>query len=290
LKYKKQKIIILTTVYDEVEPYFLDFISSVNNQTYMDFDLVIVNDNFKNIKKYIPKFNLENIHIYEKTNLSIEENRLFGIDKCRELGAEIIVFADSDDAFVKNRIEKTIDYFSEIDLGILINEFNVCDSDLNITHLNFISSRIKNNSIISTESIRHYNFCGLSNSAIRLSSCDLNNIVINNPFDWSFFASLLESRVLARFTNETHTMYRQHNQNFVGIASTLNDDRIKTALKIKHKHYMQMDKKFKNFKDLSEFYNQALSMNEVDFSFYKEKCYRNFKENSFWWEEVMKWS
>ena len=47
---KKQNVILLTTVYPGIENYFNDFISSVNAQENSNFQLVIINDNFKNLE------------------------------------------------------------------------------------------------------------------------------------------------------------------------------------------------------------------------------------------------
>ena len=74
-------------------------------------------------------------------------NRIYGIKKCKELYADIIIFADSDDTFSTNRISETINYFNDPKLlDILINDICICDSDINMIKDSYISERIENGS------------------------------------------------------------------------------------------------------------------------------------------------
>mgnify|MGYP001263855843 CR=1 FL=1 len=285
----KQKVILLTTVYPSVEKYFVDFISSVNKQDFINFELVIINDNFKNLDMYINKLNLDNIHIYN-SELSPEKNRIYGIEKCKALKADIIVFADADDAFDKNRISETVRHFKDSELDILINDINVCDSKLTVLKKDYVSARVKDNSIITEDSIRDYNFCGLSNSAINSKVCNIEDIIPINPFDWTFFSHLLIKGAKTKFTSKTRTLYRQHKDNFVGIGGSIDDNKIIYTLKIKVNHYKKLNNKFGIFDNLVDYYESILMMDEQGFNLYKEKCYENYKENSFWWEEALKWS
>tara|TARA_Y200000002_G_scaffold350007_1_gene327088 strand:- start:119 stop:991 length:873 start_codon:yes stop_codon:yes gene_type:complete len=286
---KNQNIFLLTTVYPGVENYFNDFVKSVNSQDYKNFELVIVNDNFTNLDKYLPKLRFNKIHIF-CSKKSPEKNRIYGIKKCIDLNADIIIFADSDDAFSKNRISETIRYFDDANLDVLINDINVCDSKMNQLKENYISERIKHHSSVTQNSIRHFNFCGLSNSAIKADVCNIDEIIAINPFDWSFFTMLFLKGAKAIFTNKIKTLYRQHNENFVGIGHNLNDDRIMKAIEVKLNHYKKINSIFREFDDLIDFYESVLSMNKKELNSYKQKCFKEYKDNSLWWEEVMNWS
>ena len=176
---KQQNVILLTTVYPGIETYFDDFISSVNAQDNTNFQLLIINDNFKNLESHLAKINIDKTHVFSSKQ-SPEMNRIYGIKKCKELYADIIIFADSDDTFSTNRISETINYFNDPKLDILINDICICDSDINMIKDSYISERIENEAIINKNSIRHYNFCGLSNSAIRSKICKIEEIIPNN--------------------------------------------------------------------------------------------------------------
>tara|TARA_B100001939_G_C16859574_1_gene581176 strand:- start:1 stop:873 length:873 start_codon:yes stop_codon:yes gene_type:complete len=286
---KQQNVILLTTVYPGIETYFDDFISSVNAQDNTNFQLLIINDNFKNLESHLAKINIDKTHVFSSKQ-SPEMNRIYGIKKCKELYADIIIFADSDDTFSTNRISETINYFNDPKLDILINDICICDSDINMIKDSYISERIENEAIINKNSIRHYNFCGLSNSAIRSKICKIEEIIPISPFDWTFYTNLLFKGAHARFTSNIKTYYRQHSQNFVGISDSIDDDKIMKALDTKINHYKKLDNIFGGFDNLIEFYESVLLMNEAEQNLYKQKCYQRYKENSFWWEEVMDWS
>ena len=53
---KKSKVAFLTTIFPNKDEYLDNFFDSLKNQTFKDFDVIIVNDNyedFDNIKKNI---------------------------------------------------------------------------------------------------------------------------------------------------------------------------------------------------------------------------------------------
>ena len=99
---KKQNVILLTTVYPGIENYFNDFISSVNAQENSNFQLVIINDNFKNLESYLTKININKTHVFSSKQ-SPEKNRIYGIKKCKQLKCLLFLLSDPCAKILPNR-------------------------------------------------------------------------------------------------------------------------------------------------------------------------------------------
>ena len=96
---------IVIPVYN-VEKYIEKCIESVINQTYKDFEVIIVNDGSKdNSQKIIDKYvkNDKRIKSYIKENGGLSDARNFGVTKTN---GEYLVFLDSDDYLELDLLEK----------------------------------------------------------------------------------------------------------------------------------------------------------------------------------------
>lgn len=278
---------ILTTVFDGVQPFLDNFFQSLKSQTYEDFNIIIVNDRCKDINTHIKKNNLKNFHVIDVDGTPAR-NRITGIKECINHGSEIILFADSDDTFKKNRVEIANKYLIDQNFEIMINDINICSSNLEIVKEKFFSERIENKYLIKFKDIQNHNFCGLSNSAIKTSIIRDTSIIETDPFDWMLFSCLLLEEPKAIFTNETLTNYRQHDDNFIGIGAKLNNDKIRDAVNVKAKHYKLLQAKDVSYKELSNYFLKLSSMRDEDLKDYFEYCYCNYHKHSFWWEEAKK--
>lgn len=283
----QMQISILTTVYDGVQPFLDNFFQSLKSQTYKNFNIILVNDCCKDIDTYIKKNNLKNFHVIDVDGTPAR-NRITGIKECINHGSEIILFADSDDTFKNNRVEIVNKYLIDQNFEIMINDINICSSNLEIVKENFFSKRIKNKSLIKFKDIQNYNFCGLSNSAIKTDILKDTPIIETDPFDWMLFSCLLLEGPRAIFTNETCTNYRQHNHNFIGIGVELDDDRIRHAVNVKAKHYKLLQASSISYKELSDYFLELSLMQDKDLKDYYEYCHYNYHKYSFWWEEAKK--
>jgi len=287
MKFKPIKTVVFTTVFDGIELFFNDFLESLELQTYKDFSLVIANDNFSKLNTYTNKSSIKDIHVID-VNSAPAENRVIGIKECIDLGADIIIFADSDDTFDKNRVETAHKYLLDKNFDILINDINICSSELKIINKNYFSKRLENNYLVKFQDILNCNFCGLSNSAIKTNLIKNTPIIANDPFDWMLFSCLLLKSPKAVYTNETSTHYRQHNSNFIGMRNMVNDDKIKHSIDIKAKHYKILEENNDTLEELSEYFNKISSMEREELKNYYEYCYSNYHKNAFWWEEAKK--
>lgn len=183
-------------------------------QTYKDFDIVVINDGYRNFEKIISKYSNLNIIELPYEN-SIAKNREYGINWCIDNSYDILIFGDSDDYFSLNRIAKSIDLLSTCD--IVVNDLTLFDEQ-GILITNYISHRVQNNTQISFNFIKEKNIFGLSNTAVNVSI--LNRVQFNEELiavDWFLYKNLLEIGLKAIFTNEIKTFYRQHLSNTIGL-------------------------------------------------------------------------
>lgn len=209
-----KSIAFLTTIFPMDENYLIDFFDSLVQQTYNDFDIIVINDGYRNFKKFIGMYSTLNIIELPYEN-SIAKNREYGINWCIDNSYDILIFGDSDDYFSVNRLAKSIDLLSTCD--IVVNDLTLFDEQ-GILITNYISNRVPTNTQISYDFIKDKNIFGLSNTAVNISI--LNRVQFDKDLvavDWFFYKNLLETGLKAIFTNEIETFYRQHPSNTVGL-------------------------------------------------------------------------
>ena len=104
MKKENIRFSILVPVY-QVEPYIEECIQSVLNQTYKNWELILVDDGSKDkggviCDRYAEQY--ENIHVYHKENRGLIHTRRYGIERAR---GDYYVFLDSDDTLKPNALE-----------------------------------------------------------------------------------------------------------------------------------------------------------------------------------------
>lgn len=111
------KISVIIPVYN-TEKYLEKCLDSIINQTYQDFEIVIINDgsidNSQNIiEKYLDKYQ-NKIKCINKENGGLSSARNYGIEVAR---GDYIIFVDSDDYIKKDLFEQLLPYIQkDIDL------------------------------------------------------------------------------------------------------------------------------------------------------------------------------
>ena len=183
--------------------YLEECINSVVSQTFKNWKLYIVDDfSTDNSLQVIEKYNtLNNINI-----IKLKKNK--GPAFCRNLGVRIssspyISFLDSDDLWVKNKLEKQITF-------MIKNKFSFTFSDYywfkNINSKDYKSTQISN-----SLSFRKF----LNNSSINSSTMILKRDIIKNTRfknvnheDYLFKCDILRSGVVAYKINDKLAYYR----------------------------------------------------------------------------------
>ncbi len=192
-----------------------DFLGSLASQTFKNFDLVIVNDGISNIEDILEK-NYKSKYIILDPGANPQSNR-FNLLEYLSTNYEYIILGDSDDMFMPNRIEISIEYLQYN--SILVNELIPFQTKNKFSIDGILSKRFRNDQLIKLNDILNKNIFGLSNTAFKQTS--LENIFkqINfhtDIFDWHFYLNLLKEAD-AVFTDKTATMYRIHDNNTAGL-------------------------------------------------------------------------
>ena len=158
-------IVFFSVIYPAMEGYLEDFLSSLGRQSNKDFDVFIVNDRFSNFDRYKSRYRLKIIEqCFDGSPAKVREA---GINYLLQNGKyDAIVFGDSDDYFADNRIEKVYELLKDTD--IVVNDLNIIDDSNNIMAINYISKRLINGEMISSDFILDKNIFGLTNTAIRM--------------------------------------------------------------------------------------------------------------------------
>ena len=117
------KVSVIITSYN-YEQYIKDAIESVLNQTYSDFELVIIDDcSTDNSANIIKQFNDERIKfIQNEQNLGLKNSMQKAISCC--IG-EWIAFLDSDDLWKPLKLEKQIMFMLENNYTFSYHEFSL---------------------------------------------------------------------------------------------------------------------------------------------------------------------
>jgi len=263
------KVAFLTTIFPMNKKYLYDFFNSLQEQTYQKFDVIVVNDDYKDFEQIKSAYS-QNLNIIElQYSNTAAKNREYGINYCINNNYDILIFGDSDDYFAKNRVEKSIEFLKERD--IVVNDLSLFNENF-IYEEKYLSHRIRNLQSIDFEFIKDKNIFGLSNTAIKLNNLKEISIPDNLiAVDWYFFTSLLYSLKKAIFTNETVSYYRQYEENTVGLRD-LDEGSFQKTLKVKKSHYNALKDK------INEFDTKLKELSDIKFD-NQEKI-----NNPLWWE------
>jgi len=262
----KPKISIVLTTFNR-EQYCGEAIQSILNQTYTDFELIVV-DNYSNydFNKFIQNFSDSRIRGYQNQNSGIiATNRNFGISKSE---GDLIAFCDDDDIWERNKLEsqiKTIELHPNFWLyGTNCSTFpNGIENDLMIyfdkvlCFNKFYKTRkgvITSSVIIKNDVIKN---CGLFDTQLEIQAIH----------DFEFWLRILSIRDKSVYIQkESLVKYRVHPTNF-----TLIDDRKMSHLEkvlIVLKKYPERCKR-----EIEYFENNIVMLNHIRYT--KEKYYEN---------------
>jgi len=221
------KISVLMPVYNTKEEYLRESIESILNQTFTDFELVIVDDGSKNdIEKIVSSYNDSRIRFYKN-----EEN--YGVSKTRNKlmdlsTGEYIAFQDSDDISLPERLNKEV-YFLEKHPTI-----SIVGTWLKV----FPNGRILKN-IPYPKYVDFLGGCMTSQGTIMLrlsniKNCDLHyNEQLKTSEDYNFFVECLKSNLNIANIQEVLYMYRKNHTSLIhtmGDAIGQTDTEVKQSL------------------------------------------------------------
>lgn len=159
----KGSVSIIVPVYN-VEKYLERCLNSLINQTYLNLEILLIDDGSKDnslsICKEYEKKDLR-IHVYHKDNEGLGLTRNYGIAKAT---GEYIIFIDSDDYIVVNAIEVLVQKAQETNADIVIANYYYKDipQKVFIPEQLYTGDNIKNILMVHMMGNAAHNFDGLS--------------------------------------------------------------------------------------------------------------------------------
>ena len=216
------KISVILTSYN-YEQYIKEVIESVLNQTFKDFELIIVDDcSTDNSAEIIKQFNDSRIKfIQNDKNYGLK----YSVQKALNIAhGEWIAFLESDDLWVSNTLETRIKYIEQYpEIGIIFNDVEEFGDEewLKAVENNFIRTRKILNRLKFPKNI-FYNI-NVHNLIMTFSSVMIKreffeNLNFNTPIDalldwWIYIHIAYNTK--AFYIKEKLTKWRQHRESYI---------------------------------------------------------------------------
>lgn len=275
-----EKIALFTVFYPGAEIYVDDFFQSIKSQTCKNFELIIVNDGYKdkNLQSLCPELPIIELGGANK----ISTNRAIGIKYAIDNHYDYLLLFDVDDYFSPLRVEKSVEAIADAD--IIVNDLDIVDANRKVFFESYFSKSIGPDIELNPEFLLDKNIFGFSNTALRVSK--LERITFPEDLqivDWYYFTILLREGLHAKFLPLALTEYRQHSANMIGIA-TYSLEMFKNLLLLKKKHYSY-------FKGIDEYDKRFLLMDKIENMTDEEKMLlleKNERQIPYplWWQNI----
>jgi len=284
----KHQTAILTTVFPAVEKFLPVFLTSIQQQTNQQFDLIVVNDGIDDLSILENFITKERLKILQSGQTFVE-NRIISILYAKQQGYQNIIFTDADDLMSENRIAVSVELLEKH--PILVNDVDLMSEKGEELMSNYFSQTIIPEKEYNYSFIENKNFVGLGNTAIRTA---ILPEVIQLPTtlkmpDWYFFYTLMRrSNLEVFFTKQSKTYYRQHAENLIGLKE-ITVQRIDLGLQVKLNHYTNL---ITEFSDLKSILQELEQTNNYYLS--GKTCQENYINKlksinlpyPLWWEEI----
>ena len=241
------KVSVLTPIYNTNTIYLTEMIESILNQTFKDFEFIILNDSPENdvIEKMVLSYKDPRI-IYMKNakNIGISNSRNKLLENAK---GEYVAIFDHDDISMPNRLEEQVKILdNNPDIGAV-------SSNIKIYNQNKITNYpTKNQDIKASLVNRGCVFCHPA-SMLRKSVLIENNIKWEEKYspceDYMLWAKLIDVTMFSNI-KEPLIQYRDHKNNTSHLQKEKMDDKtalIKNFLINKYPHYLNTTVEYKLF-------------------------------------------
>lgn len=277
---------VLTVVFESARPYMSDFLTSIQQQTTDEFELVVVNDGMKNIEELLSGLKVKTRVLYfQGSFVSLRKQAILWLANAE---FEKVIFADSDDYFESLRVQLTQSLLDKYDM--VCNEIVLFGAHIQ-EPVPMISPRFFDEQLIRAEHIMNGNIMGMSNTGVRLHS--ILSVIESIPddivaMDWLLYTKALLLGNSCIFTNKIKTLYRQHSQN---IASPLDwsDAQIGRGVEVKYNHYRNLQDDGAIYRMKTADYQkliERMTRCEVFRNDYFDIIRRNRPDCPLWWEAI----
>ncbi|KAB8030663.1 glycosyltransferase family 2 protein [Fluviispira multicolorata] len=258
-------ISVIMPVYNS-EKFLKKAIDSVLNQSYKNFELIIINDCSPDSSDEI----IKNIAYNEERIRYIKLDKNVGPGKARNIGIEkaigrYISFLDSDDYYLENRLEKAFQFIKKYNYPIVYTSFYKGDIHLNITG-KFNPPKIMNYH----KFLKH---CVFLTGTVIYDTNIMGKVYYSETLktseDYVFYLNLLRNGNTAYCLNEALTIYRS-------TSNSVSSNKVKTALN-QWKIYRKIEG-LNIFRSLYYFIHYAILSSKKNFIDYKKYSYmRRFR-------------
>lgn len=169
----EKKVSVIVPVYN-AEKYLKECVDSIVNQTYNNFEVILINDgsidNSKNIcEEYEKKY--ENIKVLNIENHGVSYSRNLGIEQSN---GEYIIFIDSDDYIKENMIEELIKIQEEHEDEFLIYNYSKVYNEIEKNKCNVPDKSISKKELLDKFFVYY------------------NNLIINPPWNKMYKSKIIK--------------------------------------------------------------------------------------------------
>lgn len=201
-------LISIVMPYYKKEKYVEESINSILNQSYNNFEIILIDDEADNNNNFLKKIlNLDSRIrlITNKKNLGAGESRNQGI---RRANGEYIAFCDSDDLWKKKKLETQLNFMIEKNLDFSFTSYEIIDEDRN-----FISTRRAEN-MLDFPMLKNSCDIGLSTVMVKkkiFDNLDYKFARLKTKEDYVLWLKLAKNKVKLIGLKETLTSWRRSN-------------------------------------------------------------------------------
>lgn len=284
-------VVVVTVIHNLSLDYLNDYLLSIANQNFKDFDLLLF---AQSIAEEKISYDIRSFSKY--FNISIEETDILNVPKLREhindflldSDYEFCIFTDSDDIFPQNYVNKL---FKSLKSGIdvVFSNPNLFKGDIKVD--NYFSGQVPDK--VNFEFLLEKNCIGFGNSAIMVDVVDKLSFPEDIlAVDWWFYTNILFNGSSAKFIEDANLFYRLYESNTAGFLN-LTEENILNQLKIKIVHYKNLRDLDSLFSDLYAKYKLLEKKLKNDREFYDRyinSILSKYKGRKYlWWEPVECW-
>lgn len=203
---KKIEASIVITYYKK-RKYILETLKSIFEQTYKNFEIILVFDQKNNkdisfLRIILKKFKNKKL-IINKKNLGVAISRNNAIKQCK---GSYIAFIDSDDIWKRNKLLYQINFMKKNNVDLSYTSYEVVDSKTNFIGYRHVSKNITYNKLIKRNEI------GLSTVILKSNLVKKNKFpILKTQEDFGLWLRLIKKGYNFRSINYSYTKWRKLN-------------------------------------------------------------------------------
>lgn len=277
---KEHDMLCALVIFPGVENYLKDCLTSISNQEYQNFDLLILEDELtiNGFSEYISR----NYLVENAPSSNPVKNREFIIKYALTHSYEKLVFFDGDDYSEPDRLVYINDYLNYYPL--VCHNMRIIDKNGKVVKDRFVNKSTYK-SVFCWKDLLYKNFSGLGNSGYNVKMLK-NYIEVDTSiiaFDWWLAHLLLKNRK-GLFINKVLSSYRQYEENTVSLFEE-NEEEIKKEFNIKTVLYTEMIKKL-NYSLTKKKEIAKAFIYTIDKYLEYQKIHKIEKIDNLWWNNL----